>query len=47
MMTLIVLFAVGLAGGLVFDYFDLPGGPMTGAMLAVVIFKTFGSVSTP
>ncbi|MDD4702280.1 MAG: AbrB family transcriptional regulator [Desulfovibrio sp.] len=47
MTTLITLFAVGLAGGLVFDYFDLPGGPMTGAMLAVVIFKSFGSVSTP
>ena len=47
MTTLITLFAVGLAGGLVFDYFDLPGGPMTGAMVAVVIFKSFGSVSTP
>ena len=35
--TTIMLFAVGLAGSFVFDRFHLPGGAMTGAMIAVVV----------
>jgi len=47
MNTTVMLFAVGLAGSFVFDRFHLPGGAMTGAMIAVVAFKTFGSISSP
>ena len=42
--TTIMLFAVGLAGSFVFDRFHLPGGAMTGAMIAVVIFKSCETV---
>ena len=45
--TTIMLFAVGLAGSFVFDRFHLPGGAMTGAMIAVVIFKSCGSITSP
>ena len=45
--TTLMLFAVGLAGSFVFDRFDLPGGAMTGAMIAVVIFKSCGSITAP
>lgn len=45
--TTILLFAVGLAGSFVFDRFHLPGGAMTGAMIAVVIFKSCGSITSP
>ena len=45
--TTLTLFAVGLAGSFVFDRFDLPGGAMTGAMIAVVIFKSCGSITAP
>lgn len=47
MNTTVMLFAVGLAGSFVFDRFHLPGGAMTGAMIAVVAFKTFGSINAP
>ena len=47
MATTLMLFAVGLAGSFVFDRFDLPGGAMTGAMIAVVIFKSCGSITAP
>ena len=47
MNTTVMLFAVGLAGSFVFDRFHLPGGAMTGAMIAVVAFKTFGSINSP
>ena len=42
--TLITLFVVGMAGGIAFDHFKFPGGAMTGAMIAVVLFKTFASL---
>lgn len=48
--TLPVLFAVGTVGGLLFDYLKLPGGAMTGAMIAVVLCNTFSrmpSVDVP
>lgn len=44
---LALLFLVGYGGGLIFDRFRLPGGVMTGAMLAVVVFKACGSMSAP
>ena len=47
MVTTLILFAVGLAGSFVFDRFDLPGGAMTGAMIAVVIYKSCGSITAP
>ena len=45
--TMILLFVVGLTGSFIFDHFDLPGGAMTGAMIAVVIFKSCGSITMP
>lgn len=40
MSTLFLLFGVGLAGALLFEYFQLPGGVMTGAMIAVALFNS-------
>lgn len=45
--TIVLLFVVGLVGSALFDHFNLPGGAMTGAMLAVILFKSMGSVTTP
>ena len=47
MVTTLILFAVGLAGSFVFDRFDLPGGAMTGAMIAVVIYISCGPITAP
>ena len=45
--TIVLLFVVGLVGSALFDHFNQPGGAMTGAMLAVILFKSMGSVTTP
>ena len=45
--TTIKLFSLGLAGSFGFCRFPLPGGAMTGAMIAVVIFKSCGSITSP
>ncbi len=50
MTTLFVLLLCGAAGGLLFQAFDLPGGAMTGAIVAVIIVKsltTLPNVATP
>ena len=50
MTTLLILLLCGAAGGLLFQAFGLPGGAMTGAILAVIIVKSLTSlpsVSTP
>ena len=38
MSTLIILLLCGAAGGLIFEWFGLPGGAMTGAIVAVILF---------
>lgn len=40
-----LLFVIGMCGGFIFDHYKFPGGAMTGAMLAVVIFKSCGSIN--
>ena len=40
MSTLLILLCCGAAGGLLFQAFELPGGAMTGAILAVIIVKS-------
>ena len=44
MSTLIILLACGAAGGLLFELFGLPGGAMTGAIVAVILLKTFSAL---
>lgn len=40
MTTLLLLLLCGAAGGFVFEWFELPGGAMTGAIVAVIILKS-------
>lgn len=44
MSTLIILLLCGAAGGLIFEWFGLPGGAMTGAIVAVILLKSFSSL---
>ena len=46
MSTLLLLCVCGTAGGLLFEYLRIPGGAMTGAMLAVLLVKLFGNIPT-
>lgn len=41
MSTVLVLLLCGAAGGFLFEWFGLPGGAMTGAIVAVIILKSF------
>ncbi|MFR0875197.1 MAG: AbrB family transcriptional regulator [Bilophila wadsworthia] len=34
----------GAAGGFIFEWFGLPGGAMTGAIIAVILLKSFSSL---
>ena len=43
MSTLIILLLCGAAGGFIFEWFGLPGGAMTGAIIAVILLKSFSS----
>ena len=44
MSTLIILLLCGAAGGFIFEWFGLPGGAMTGAIIAVILLKSFSSL---
>lgn len=44
MMPILVLLLCGAAGGLLFEFFRLPGGAMTGAMLAVILLNMLSSL---
>ena len=44
MSTLISLGLCGAAGGFIFEWFGLPGGAMTGAIIAVILLKSFSSL---
>ena len=44
MHSLPFLFVIGFAGALFFTLLKLPGGPMTGAMVAVVIFTAISDL---
>lgn len=44
MTAVVILLFYGVIGGLLFEWLHLPGGPMTGAIIAVILYKT---VMTP
>ncbi len=44
MTTILLLLLCGAAGGFVFEWFHLPGGAMTGAIVAVIILKSFSAL---
>ncbi len=44
MSTLILLMLCGAAGGFLFEWYNLPGGAMTGAIVAVILLKTFSAM---
>lgn len=48
MHPLVILLLCGAAGGLLFEWLRLPGGPLVGSMLAVIIWNTLtGSAPAP
>lgn len=44
MTTLFILILCGAVGGFIFEWFGLPGGAMTGAIVAVIILKSFSAL---
>ena len=41
---MLVMVLCGAAGGFIFEWFGLPGGAMTGAIIAVILLKSFSSL---